>query len=123
MPGSLNSVPRPVVLVVAIPYLGATVLARLLEQRGRYDVVVPDFAAGEEAPPAKFDAVLTTVPVPVDTAPVVIELPWDWDAPVLVTVDDVTVELEVTSADPMGEVFDVLDRYVRKSDRSASHRS
>ncbi|HEV2070794.1 MAG TPA: hypothetical protein VGR26_13460 [Acidimicrobiales bacterium] len=114
---------RPAVLVLAIPYLGATVLARLLEQRGRYDVVVPDLAAGEEAPSANFDAVLTTLPVPVDTAPVVIELPWNWDAPVLVTVDHVTVELEVTSADPIGEVFDVLDRYVLEGDRSASHRS
>ena len=123
MAGSLDSVPRPVVLVVAIPYLGATVLARLLEQRGRYDVVVPDFAAGEEAPSANFDAVLTTLPVPVDSAPVVIELPWNWDAPVLVTVDDVTVELEVTSADPIGEVLDVLDGYVLEGDRSACHRS
>ncbi|HEV2068174.1 MAG TPA: hypothetical protein VGR26_00100 [Acidimicrobiales bacterium] len=123
MAGSLDSVPRPVVLVVAIPYLGATVLARLLEQRDRYDVVVPDFAAGEEAPSANFDAVLTTLPVPVDSAPVVIELPWNWDAPVLVTVDDVTEELEATSADPIGEVFDVLDRYVLEGGRSASNRS
>lgn len=120
MAGSLDSVPRPVVLVVAIPYLGATVLARLLEQRGRYDVVVPDFAAGEEAPSARFDAVLTTLPVPVDSAPVVIELPWNWDDPVLVTVNDVTVELEVTSADPIGEVLDVLDGYVLEGERSAS---
>lgn len=102
----------PVVLVVAIPYVGATALGYLLEQRGHYDVVVPDFDAGEEFPPAHLDAALTTLPLPADTARVVIELPWSWKSPVLVTVDGVTEQLEVTSADPIGEVLDALDHYV-----------
>ena len=123
MPGSLTCVPRPVVLVVAIPYLGATVLGHLLEQRGGYDVVVPDFSAGERAASADFDAVLTTLPVRPDIAPVVIELPWNWETPVRVTVDDITEELEVTSADPIGEVLDVLDGHVLHNDRFGSRSS
>ena len=122
MPGSLTCVSRPVVLVVAIPYLGATVLGYLLEQRGGYDVVVPDFSAGEEAPSTDFDAVITTLPVPPTSAPVVIELPWNWKTPVRVTVNDITEELEVTSADPLGEIFDVLDDHILHNDRSG-HRS
>ena len=118
MAGSLTCVSRPVVLVVAIPYLGATVLGDLLKQRGGYDVVVPDFSAGESAASTDFDAVLTTVPVSPDSAPIVIELPWDWETPVRVTVNEITEELEVTSADPIGEVFDVLDDRIFHYDRS-----
>ncbi len=103
---------RPVVLVVAIPYVGATALGYLLEQRGGYDVMVPDFTAGEEAPFTHFDAVLTTLPVPDYTARVVIELPWNWKTPVLVTVNGTTDELQVTSDDPIGEVLNVLDHYL-----------
>ena len=118
MAGSLTSVSRPVVLIVASPYSGATVLGSLLEQRGSYDVVVPDFSAGEEAPPGDVDAVLTTLPFPTNSAPVVIELPWNWKTAVRVTVDDIAEEMEVTSADPIGEVFDVLDHHVLHKCRS-----
>lgn len=123
MAGSLTCVPRPVVLVVAIPYLGATVLGDLLKQRGGYDVVVPDFSVGESAATTDFDAVLTTLPVPPNSAPVVIELPWNWETPVRVTVNDITEELEVTSADPFGEVFDVLDDHILHNDRTSQRKS
>jgi hypothetical protein len=105
-------VSRPVVLVVAIPYVGATALAHLLAQRGRYDVVVPDFAAGEEAPALHFDAVLATLPAGDYGARVVVELPWNWEAPVLVTVDALTEEVATSGPDPIGEVLDVLDGHL-----------
>jgi hypothetical protein len=105
-------VARPVVLVVASPYVGATALARLLEQRD-YDVVVPDIGVGEEPPPGVFDAVLTTLPVGDYGARVVIELPATWTMPVRVTVDGVTEELVTRASDPMEEVLELLDRHVR----------
>lgn len=106
------SVSRPVVLVVASPYVGATVLARLLEERDRYDVVVPDVGAGEEVPSVHFDAVLTTLPLPDYSAPVVIELPWNWETPVQLTVNDVKQELQMSGADAITEVLALLDRCV-----------
>ncbi len=109
-------------LVVAIPYVGATALAHLLEQRHRYEIIVPDFAAGEEAPSTHFDAVVTTLPVPDYTAKVIIELPWNWKSPVLVTINDVTEELEVTGPDAIGEVFDLLDQYLLEN-HECGHRS
>ncbi len=107
---------RPVVLVVASPYVDATVLGRLLEERGRYEVVVPDLGAGEEVPPVHFDAVLTTLPVPDAAAPVVIELPWSWETPVRVRVHDVKRELQMTGSDPIADVLELLERSLSASD-------
>lgn len=104
---------RPVVLVVAVPYVGATALAGLVEQRGGYDVVVPDFGAGDGAPSIDFAAVLSTLPVPEYSAPVVIVLPSSWDTPLRVTVDEVTAELEMDGPDPLTEVLDLLDHHVQ----------
>lgn len=99
-------------LVVASPYVGATALARVLEQRG-YEAVVPDIGAGEEPQARPFDAVLTTLPARDYRAPVVVELPSTWNVPVRVTVDGVTEELATRASDAMGEVLEVMDRHVR----------
>ena len=109
---STGHVSRPVVLVVASPYAGATALSRLLSQQDRYDVVVPDIGAGEEVPSIHFDAVLATLRVPAYTAPVVIELPWSWDAPVQLTVNGVKQDVQVSGDDAMTEVLALLDRLV-----------
>ncbi len=58
----------------------------------------------------RFDAVLTTLPVPERTAPVVIELPWTWETPVRLTVNDVKQELRVGGADAIREVLALLDK-------------
>ena len=105
---------RPVVLVVAIPYVGATALAGLVEQRGLYDVIVPDFGAGEGAPSMDFDAVLSTLPTSDFPAPVVIELPASWDLPLRATVDGTTMELEMSGPDPLTEVLDLLDHHLQR---------
>lgn len=101
-------------LVVGSPYVGATVLGRLLGELDLYDVVVPDIGAGEEVPSIHFDAVLTTLPVPDHSARVVIELPWDWETPVQLTVDQVKRELQISGPDPIAEVLALLHRCVSK---------
>ncbi len=102
---------RPVVLVVALPYVGATALAQLLAQR-EYDVVVPDVGLGEEPPSVSFDAVLTTLPIGDCAARVVVELPQTWNMPVRVTVDGVTEGLDASESDPITDVLEFLDRHV-----------
>ncbi|MDQ4133541.1 MAG: hypothetical protein M3179_10120, partial [Actinomycetota bacterium] len=81
---------RPAVLVVAVPRVCASALAFSLAQGGRYDVYAPDVAAGEAVPVRRFDAVLTTVPVPEAIADVVIELPQSFDGAVMLTANDRT---------------------------------
>ncbi len=78
-------------------------------------MVVPDFGAGDGAPSIDFDAVLSTLPVPEYSAPVVIVLPSSWDTPLRVTVDEVTAELEIVGPDPLTEVLDLLDHHVQST--------
>ncbi len=111
MHSSLDWMSRPVVLIVALPYVGATALAHLLEQR-EYDVIVPNLGLGEEPPSVKLDAVLTTLPVADYGARVVIELPLTWKTPVRVTVDGVTEGLDASASNPIGDLLDLLDRHV-----------
>ncbi len=78
-------------------------------------MVVPDFGAGDGAPSIDFDAVLSTLPVPEYSAPVVIVLPSSWDTPLRVTVDEVTAELEIDGPDPLTKVLDLLDHHVQST--------
>ncbi len=107
-----RSVPRPAVLVVAVPQVCASALAFSLEQEDAYELYAPDVAAGEALPVRQFDAVVTTVPAPEALGDVVIELPECFDRPVTVTVHDVTFPVRVSEDHPIEDVTKLLHRYL-----------
>ena len=111
--------PHPALLVVAIPHVCASALASYLCERGVYDVYAPDVAAGEGVPGRRFDAVVTTVPVPEAVGDVVIELPQTFDRPVTVSVDDITFPVTVSTSHPIEDVAGLLHRYVIEGERPA----
>ena len=107
-----RSVPRPAVLVVAVPRVCGSALAFSLEQEDVYDVYAPDVTAGEPLPARRFDAVVTTVPAPEALGDVVIELPESFDRPVTVSVHDVTFPVTVSENHPLEDVTHLLHRYL-----------
>lgn len=111
--------PRPAVLVVAVPQVCASALAFYLREAGVYEVYTPDVAAGEAVPGRRFDAVLTTVPVPEAVGDVVVELPSSFDRPVMVTVNDVTFPVAVGDSRPIEDIGALLHRYVLQGERPA----
>lgn len=117
--GSLfnRSVPRPAVLVVAVPRVCASALAFSLGQANEYDLYSPDVAAGEALPARRFDAVLSTVPVPGVVGDVMIELPQSFDRPVTVSVHDVTFPVKVSEHHPIQDVAGLLHRYLLDGER------
>lgn len=110
-------VPRPAVLVVAVPRVCASALAFSLAQEDAYDLCAPDVAAGEALPGRRFDAVLTTVPAPDAVADVVIELPESFDRPVSVSLHDVTFPVTVSETHPIEDVAELLHRYLLDGER------
>lgn len=110
-------VSRPTVLVVAVPQVCASALAFYLREAGVYDVHAPDVARGEPVPGRRFDAVLTTVPVPEAVADVVVELPQSFDSPVLVTVNGATFPVSLGESNPIEDVVVLLRRYVLEGER------
>ncbi len=114
-----GSVPRRAVLVVAVPHVCASALAYYLRQGDMYDVHAPDVASGEALPGHRFDAVVTTVPVPEAVSDVVIELPQSFNGPVRVTVDGLTFPVSVSESHPIEDVARLLRRYVVEGERPA----
>ncbi len=112
-----RSVPRPAVLVVAVPRVCASALAFSLEQEDVYDVCAPDVTAGEPLPVRRFDAVVTTVPAPEALGDVVIELPESFDRPVTVSVHDVTFPVTVSENHPIEDVTHLLHRYLMEGEQ------
>ena len=90
----------------------ATALAHQVRNRGGYDVDVPDLADAEWVPAEPFDAVITSLPVPREWGDVIIELPDSFDAPVIVTVADVSAPVRVDPLAPIDDVVSLLVRYV-----------
>ena len=103
--------------MVAVPHVCASALAYYLRQGGMYDVHAPDVASGEAVPGDRFDAVVTTVPVPEAVSDVVIELPESFTGPVIVTVDDLTFPVPVSESHPIEDVASLLHRYVLEGER------
>jgi hypothetical protein len=110
------------VLVVAIPYVFASALEQGIHRHrpGAYDVTAPRIAEGEPIPRTRFDAVVTSLPVPDVDADVVIELPANLHDTALVTVGGVTAPVRISPDHPIDEIVALLDRYTAPSrDREA----
>jgi len=110
---------RPAVLVVAIPHVCASALAFYLRQAETFDVFAPDVAGGEGIPMRRFDAVLTTVPVPEAEGDMVIELPQSFDRPVTVSVRDLRFAVNVSETHPIEDVAGLLRRYFFQDEQPA----
>ena len=117
---------HPRVLVLVAPHGYATALATTLRAGDRYEVVVPNVMAGEEADAedGAFDVVVTTLPVPRDLGRVIVSLPDTTAESVTVTVGDLEVPLPVTLTGPsfVDDIVAMVERYGWDADR-AVHRS
>ena len=104
--------PRPAILVVATPYVYASVIADAIRHSGRYDVVMLDLTVDEVPGSGPFAAAVTSVPFARDGADVLIELPDSFDRPVIVRIGDISVEERVDPNRPLEDVVALLGRYV-----------
>lgn len=106
---------RPKVLVLATPYLYASLVAHLLTTRAGYDVVVPDLDRGDLPPLTRFDAVVATFPAPSVDAAVAVRLPDSFEEPVAVTIGELTVSVQVDVDHPLEDVIAVLEQSLRRA--------
>jgi hypothetical protein len=107
-------VQRAQVLVAAWPHVYATALAAGLRGCGAYEVEVADLDAPDWEPSGRYDAAVTSMPVPGAWASVIVELPASLDEPLRVTIGDVTVETHL--GDPtIDGVIALLRRYITDS--------
>lgn len=100
---------RPTVLVVATPYVLATALAFALTARGRFDVVAPDLRAGELMRATGWDVVVRTAPDEENRGGIAVQLPTSFKRPVLVTMDETTVPVMVSTAHPVADLIALLE--------------
>lgn len=103
----------PAVLVLAVPYLYATVIAEQVEAVGLGPVVVPNLDDDEWLPAGRYRAVIASVPTPKVWGDITVELPLSFLDPVLVTVDDITVPVLVSHDHPLHDVAKLLTAHVR----------
>lgn len=109
--------PRASVLVVAVPYVFASAIEQGIHRHrpGAYLVVAPRIAEGEAIPASRFDAVVTSLPVPEAKSDVVIELPDNLHDTARVTVGGVTAPVRISPDYPIDEIVALLDRYTPDS--------
>ena len=112
-----RSVPRPAVLVVAIPRVYGSALAFSLEREDVYDLYPPDLAGGEALPARRFDAVLTAVPAPEAVGGRRHRAAQSFDRPVTVSVHDATFPVTVGQSRPIEDVAGLLHRYLLEGER------
>jgi hypothetical protein len=99
------------VVVLAVPYVFASVIADALRARGTYEVLAPDLRV-DELPAGHFDAAITSMPVSMDIADVLIELPDSFEHPVKITTRELSVHVAVHLDRPIEDALDTLDQYL-----------
>ena len=109
----MASAPDPAVVVLAVPYLYATVVAAELTALDVGPLIVPNLDDGDWQPSERHRAVVASVPVPTSWADIVVQLPMSFLDPVAVTVGDLTVSLRVSSEGPLRDVVALLARLLR----------
>lgn len=100
----------PVVLVLASPYVYACLIEAAIRRGRRYEVVAPPVDRDPSHPaPGEYAAVVTTIPVRSDLAPIVLRLPRSFLDPVEVQVGDLTVPVAVDPSQPLDDVALILE--------------
>ena len=99
----------PTIAVIAFPYLYTSVIADAVQRRGAYRVDAPDVLSGTWDPATPYDVVITSLPVPPDWGLAVIQLPDDFADPLSVSVDGLTVEIDVDEHRPLEDLLRIVD--------------